>query len=87
MKEIMIKKYVDMLSIDDVVRFARMNNVDLNDDEVKTIYNTVKNEWKTIIYGDYKDVLNKYKNNFPVDKLNKIERLIISYKDKYRNYI
>lgn len=87
MKEMLIQKYVDMLSKDDIIKFARINNVELNNNEVDIIYNVIKKEWKTIVYEDYRGVLDKYRCNFSVDKLNKIENLIILYKDKYRNYI
>lgn len=87
MKEKLIQKYVDMLSIDDIIRFSKFNNVDLSNNEVNIIYKAIKNEWKTIVYGDYRSILNKYKNDFTVDKLNKMEQLIVLYKDKYRNFI
>lgn len=87
MKEMLIQKYVDMLSKDDIIKFARLNNVELNNNEVDIIYNVIKKEWKTIVYGDYRGILDKYRCNFSVDKLNKMENLIILYKDKYRNYI
>lgn len=87
MKEKLIQKYVDIITKDDIVKFARNNNVDLNCNEVDIIYKAIKNEWKTIVYDDYHSVLNKYKNNFTVDKLNKMEQLIVLYKDKYRNLI
>lgn len=87
MKEKLIQKYVDMLSTDDIIKFSRSNNVELSNNEVNIIYKAIKNEWKTIVYGDYHSILNKYKNDFTVDKLNKMEQLIILYKDKYRNFI
>ena len=47
----------------------------------------IKNDWKTLLYGDYKIVLNKYKNNLTASNLEKIEKLIILYKDKYSSYL
>lgn len=83
MKEMFIKKYVDMLTKEDILKFACVNNVSLSSNEVDIIYNAIKNEWKTIVFDDYKIILNKYKNNFPVEKLKKIEELILLYKNKF----
>lgn len=83
MKEMFIKKYVDMLTKEDILKFASVNNVSLSSNEVDIIYNAIKNEWKTIVFDDYKIILNKYKNNFSVEKLKKIEELILLYKNKY----
>lgn len=83
MKEMFIKKYVDMLTKEDILKFASLNNVELSSNEVDIIYNVIKNEWKTIVFDDYKIILNKYKNNFPVEKLKKIEDLILLYKNKF----
>ena len=83
MKEMFIKKYVDILTKEDILKFASLNNVELSSNEVDIIYNVIKNEWKTIVFDDYKINLNKYKNNFSVEKLKKIEELILLYKNKF----
>ena len=54
-----IKKYVDMLTKEDILKFASLNNVELSSNEVDIIYNAIKNEWKTIVFDDYKIILNK----------------------------
>ena len=83
MKEMFIKKYVDILTKEDILKFASLNNVELSSNEVDIIYNVIKNEWKTIVFDDYKINLNKYKNNFSVEKLKKIGELILLYKNKF----
>ena len=83
MKEMFIKKYVDILTKEDILKFASLNDVELSSNEVDIIYSVIKNEWKTIVFDDYKIILNKYKNNFPVEKLKKIEDLILLYKNKF----
>ena len=87
MKEKLIQKYVDMLSTSDIIKFAKSNHVVLSDNEVNIIYRAIKNEWKTIIYGDYRSILNQYRDSFTVDKLNKMEQFILLYKDKYKSFI
>lgn len=83
MKEMFIKKYVDILTKEDILKFASLNDVELSSNEVDIIYSVIKNEWKTIVFDDYKIILNKYKNNFSVEKLKKIEELILLYKNKF----
>lgn len=87
MKEKIIQKYVDMLTKEDIVKFASFKNEILTNNEVDFLYNIIKKEWKTIIFGDYRIILNQYKNNLSVDKWNKIENLIIEYKEKYKNFL
>ncbi|MCI5552958.1 MAG: hypothetical protein MR388_03885 [Tenericutes bacterium] len=87
MKEKIIQKYVDMLTKEDIVKFASFQNEILTNNEVDFLYNIIKKEWKTIIFGDYRIILNQYKNNLSVDKWNKIENLIIEYKEKYKNFL
>lgn len=83
MKEMFIKKYVDMLTKEDILKFASLNNIELSSNEVDIIYSAIKNEWKTIVFDDYRIILNKYKNSFSVEKLKKIEDLILLYKNKF----
>lgn len=83
MKEMFIKKYVDMLTKENILKFASLNNVELSSNEVDIIYSAIKNEWKTIVFDDYRIILNKYKNSFSVEKLKKIEDLILLYKNKF----
>ena len=59
MKEIFIKKYVDILTKEDILKFASLNDVKLSSNEVDIIYSVIKNEWKTIVFDDYKIILNK----------------------------
>ena len=42
MKEMFIKKYVDMLTKEDILKFASLNNVELSSNEVDIIYNAIK---------------------------------------------
>lgn len=87
MKEKLIQKYVDMLTKEDIIKFASTQNENLTSNEVDFLYDVIKKEWKMIIFGNYQIILNQYKNNLSVDKWNKIENLIIEYKEKYKNFL
>lgn len=83
----LIIKYINNLTETDINKFAIDNNIVLSNNEINTVYIAIKNDWKTLLYGDYKIVLNKYKNNLTASNLEKIEKLIILYKDKYSSYL
>lgn len=87
MKEMIIQKYVNMITKNDIIDFASKQNIKITNNEADIIFEAIKNNWKTIIYGDYNSILNKYSNYFSTDKLNKMEELIILYKNKFQNFI
>lgn len=87
MIEKLIIKYINNLKESDINKFALDNNIVLSNDEINTVYIAIKNDWKILLYDDYKIILNKYKNNLTPSNLKKIERLIILYKDKYSSYL
>lgn len=85
--EQIIKKYIDKININDINRFANKNNISLSNDELNLIYKYVKNDWKTIIYGNYNSILNDLKSKISIDKYNKIEKLFYKFKSKYQNLL
>lgn len=87
MIEKLIIKYINNLTEADINKFALDNNIVLSNSEINTVYKAIKHDWKTLLYGDYKIVLNKYKDNLTSSNLEKIEKLIILYKDKYSSYL
>ena len=87
MKEEFIKKYIDKISISDINSFSLKNNISLNNNELNLIYKYVKNDWKTIIYGNYTVILNDLKNKIDSNKYNQIEQLFYKFKSKYQNLL
>ncbi len=87
MKENIIRGYIDKITISDINRFALNNNINLNNNELNIIYKYVKNDWKTIIYGNYNSILNDLKNRIDINKYNKIEQLFYKFKSKYQNLL
>lgn len=83
----LIEQYINRLTENDVIMFANKNGIELNNDELKLIYNHIKSNWKTIIYGNPKPILEDVKNK--VDKLTyeKIENLYARFHEKYKNYL
>lgn len=83
----MIEKKVNSLTKDDVVKMARDENITLNDNEVDIIYKYVKNDWRTLIYGDSNIIFSQLKNQINPNAYDKIKALFDFYRDKYKNYL
>ena len=83
----MIEEYINRLTKDDVIRFSNENGIELNDSELDIIYNHVKNDWKTIIYGNPKPILENIKQNTNNITYQKIENLYTKFYEKYKNYL
>ena len=67
---------------EDINKFALKQGIILNEEELDTIFTYVKNNYKTIIYGNPKEILLEVKNKVSDVTYNKIENLYIKFKDK-----
>ena len=63
MKERLINEYVNRMNLDDVNKFALQNGINLKDDELRLIYTYIKNDWRTIVFGNPRGILDDLKNN------------------------
>ena len=84
---ILIERYMNKLTIDDVNKFALKNNINFSEDELNFSYNFVKNNWKTIISNHGMFNISKYKEKFSEENFNKLQVLIKQYSVKYRDYL
>ncbi len=82
-----IEDYIKKIDLSDINNFALKNGVFLNDDEVNLIYFHVKNNWKTIIYGNPREVLDDLKNKLSENQYQKIENLYIYFKNRYNSFL
>ena len=82
----LIENYVYNMKEMDVKNFALKNGIILNDDEVIYVLNIIKKNYRTIIYGNPEPIFSDLKNKFPLETVNKIEKLYIEFKSKYETY-
>lgn len=87
MNEFLIKKYISKLTLNDIDSFSKKNGIELKEKELNLIEKYIKNDWKTIIYGNPKPILNELKEKLNKIQYQKIENLYIEYKEKYKNYL
>lgn len=87
MIEKLIIQYVDRMTLSDIDDFARKNGIVLNKDEIDLVYHHIKNNWRTIVYGNPKPILEDLKSKFDNLTYQKIEHLYVQFKNKYSNYL
>jgi len=51
MMEKIISSYVNKLTKSDITQFANSNNVSLSTEEVNIIYETIKRDWRELLYN------------------------------------
>ena len=83
----MIENYIYNMKNIDVKNFAFKNDIILNDNEVEYILNVIQKNYHILIYGNPELIFNDLKNKFPLETVNKIEKLYIEFKSKYSSYL
>ena len=78
----LIEEYVNRLKKEDISSFSLKQGIILDNDELDLLYTYIKSNYKTIIYGNPKDILLEIKSKVKPLTYNKIENLYINFKDK-----
>lgn len=81
-----IKKYLDLITEQDINRFALKNNINLSKQELEILYYNIKNNFNEILKNT-DDVFSKIKNKLSNENSIKIHTLLEEYKKKYKNYL
>ncbi len=87
MMERLIGEYVSRMSLNDIKNFAKENGISLKNDEATLIFNYIKNDWHTLVYGNARSILDEVKSKLDYNSYLKIENLYIYFKNKYQNYL
>lgn len=85
--ERLIANYVSKLKKQDIVQFALKNDINLKEEEVTIVYDIIQKYWKEIIFENHETILQKIKGKINNCTYQKIEELIILYKEKYHSYL
>ena len=78
----LIEEYVNRMRLDDVNNFALKQGIILDDEELNIIFKYIKDNYKTILYGNPKDILLEIKDKVKPITYSKIENLYMKFKDK-----
>lgn len=87
MNEFLIKQYINNLTYGDISSFASTQGITLTNEETEIIYDTIKNHWRTILYGNPRGILDDLKSKLEPHTYSKAEELYISFKEKFENYL
>ncbi len=87
----MIKKLIDSyvynMKKSDVYDFALKNGINLSEEELIYIYNVIKKEYQTIIYGNPDFIFADMKSKFSLETITKAENLYLDFNMRYGNYL
>lgn len=83
----LIEEYVNRMKKEDINNFALKQGIILDDNELNIIYNYIKENYKTILYGNPKEILLEIKEKVKPLTYSKIENLYIKFKDKIDIFI
>lgn len=84
---ILIERYIDKMSMQDLNHFAVNNGVSLSAEELDFTYRFVKQNWKTILSNHGIFDIEKYKGHYSEENFVKIKKLIKEYTKKYGSYL
>ena len=91
MGEIMIEKlilnYVNKITKEDIINFGIKNGITLDCTQTDYIFYQVKNNWRTIVFGNPANIFNELKNKVDDKTYQKIKQLYFEFKNKYSSYL
>lgn len=87
MNEFLLKSFISKITISDIEKFSLKNNIKLKNNELIMIEKQIKKNWRTIIYGNPRPILDEIKKEIDLKEYEKIEKLYIEFKNKYNNYL
>ncbi len=76
------KKYINKLSIRDLEKFARMNNINYTKDELIVVYNFIINNYNELLDENI-NVFLKIRDKISPELYKKLLNLYVEYKQKY----
>ena len=83
----LIENHIKNLTKKDIIDYSKNENINLNNNEIDIIFNYIKNDYKTLLYGDSSYIFKDLKNRINPTSYQKIKSLYDTYKDKYKNYL
>lgn len=75
-----IENFIINMKRDDIVKFAKKNNLTATDNEIDFVYSFIKNNYKEVLNDPNRFDITLYKNNLSNDNYNFINNLINKYK-------
>lgn len=80
--EHLIKEYIKNIDEYTIDKYAKSNNINLSNNEIKVIYLYLKNYWEIFYKGDPTELFKELEEQIEKDNLDKIKKLYYKYKEK-----
>jgi sulfur relay (sulfurtransferase) DsrC/TusE family protein len=77
-----IKEYINNIDEYTINKYAKINNINLSDQETKVLYLYIKNYWQIFYKGNPKDLFKELEEQISKENLDKIKDLYKKYKEK-----
>lgn len=81
MNKLIILKYMERLTRDDVIKYANKQDINIKDNELDLIYAYIK-KYPERILNDAVDVIDEIKDDLSLEVYNKLLELYDKYKNK-----
>ena len=78
----LVGQNVKRLTKEDITKFAYKQGITLKDKELNIIFNTIKENYKTLVYGNARSILDDLKDKVEPLTYNKIITLYKEFKEK-----
>jgi hypothetical protein len=78
----LVRKYINKLSINDLVMFASKNNITYTNDELLIVYNFIKDNYNELLNENI-SVFEKIRYKISPSLYKELLKLYIDYKQKY----
>lgn len=82
MNYLIIKKYINKLTKQDIINYAHKENISLSNQEIDIIYKYIKTRYNDFFYNDANLLLQEIKPQVSKNTYNKIIELYNQYKNK-----
>ena len=81
--EYLIKEYLKKLSINDILNYAKKNNIEVTQEEASIILLYAKENVDVLLNGDPTNIFKELKQKIKPNTYKEVYRLYIEYKLKY----
>ena len=78
----LLEQYISRIKKEDIFKFAEKEGVTLEEYELDIIYNHIKKDYKTVIFGNARSVLEEVKKEVKPITYSKIENLYERFKNR-----
>ncbi len=83
MKKELIKNYINILTKDNIINYLTKENIPFTNEEINIIYNSIKNDYESILNNDFISYISNYKSSLNQSLYN----AIIEKYNEYKKFI